>query len=153
MLIYKDSTSQFIQDIQDNRLTDIMSESFFLRFGRRPGESEWDSWQNSLSRVRDAIIIAGLKDNIIAHEYEVPYNQTRIDCLLFGKDDKKNDNIVLIELKQWKNVIALEDEGNFHEKYEIETFIGKGNRVVPHPSQQVKGYSNYMKSFISEFET
>jgi DUF2075 family protein len=73
--------------------------------------------------------------------------------LLFGRDSNQNDNIALIELKQWKTVVALEDEGNFEEYYEVETYTGKGNRIVAHPSQQVKGYSNYIKSFVSEFET
>jgi len=154
MLIYQDTTAQFVQDIRENRLTDIMVESFFLRFGKRVGEPEMDSWQNSLSRVRDIIEIAGLTDNMIALEYEVPYNQgLRIDCLLFGKDAAQNDNIVLIELKQWKSVIALEDEGNFEEKFQVETVTGKRNRIVAHPSQQVKGYTNYIKSFVSEFDT
>src|SRR5690349_5626569 len=154
MLIYQGTTAKFIQDVRENRLTDIMVESYFLRFGNRVGPSEIDSWQNSLTRVRDVIEIAGLTDNMIALEYEVPYNQQmRIDCLLFGKDIMQHDNIVLIELKQWKSVIALEDEGNFEEKYEVETFVGKRNKIVPHPSQQVKGYTNYIKSFVSEFDT
>jgi uncharacterized protein len=153
MLIYKDTTSQFVKDILENRLTDIMSESFFLRFGHRPGVPETNSWQNSLSRVRDVIEIAGLKDNMISLEYEVPYNQMRIDCMLFGKDEKQDDNIVLIELKQWTEVTALEDEGNFEEIYEVETYTGGAKRIVPHPSQQVKGYHNYIKSFVTEFET
>lgn len=149
MLIYKDTFSQFIQDSRDNRLTDIMSESFSFRFGHPPNESEYNSWQNSLSRVSDLIEKAGLIDNIIALEYEVPYNQMRIDCLLFGKDDQANDNIVLIELKQWTKATPLEDQGNFHE---VETVTGNRNRIVAHPSQQVEGYTNYIKSFVSEFE-
>jgi len=152
MLIYNDSIKQFIQDIRENRLTEIMSNSFQLRFGKRASISEINSWQNSLSRVRDLIELAELTDNMIALEYEVPYNQNRIDCLLFGKDDSDNANIVLLELKQWSEVTALEDEGNFEEKYNVETYTGGTNRIVPHPSQQVKGYQNYLKSFISEFE-
>jgi hypothetical protein len=152
MLIYQDTTKQFIQDIRENTLTDIMSDNFHQRFGKRAGLSEINSWQNSLSRVRDLIEIAGLNDNIIALEYEVPYNQNRIDCLLFGKDVTENSNIVLIELKQWSEVIPLEDEGNFEERYKVETYTGGANRIVPHPSQQVKGYQNYLKSFVSEFE-
>jgi len=148
MLIYYATTTQFIDDIRENRLTEIMSYSFVDRFGHNPSYSEKQSWQNSLPRVRDIIEIAGLTDNMIALEYEVPYNQSRIDCLLFGKGDDNLANIVLIELKQWSSVTALEDEGNF-----VETFVGFKDKVVSHPSQQIKGYSNYLKNFVSEFDT
>ncbi|MCG9971157.1 DUF2075 domain-containing protein [Gramella sp. YB25] len=125
-----------------------MLQSFILRFNKEPHPSEITSWQNSLPRVRDLIELADLKDNIIAIEYEVPYNQSRVDVLLFGKDKDNNDNVVLIELKQWSSVTALVDEGNF-----VETYTGGGDRIVPHPSQQAKGYHNYLKGFIQEFET
>ena len=54
----------------------------------------------------------------------------------------QDDNVVLIELKQWSHVTVLPDEGNF-----VETYIGKAERIVPHPAQQTKGYNNYLKNF------
>lgn len=147
MRLYSASSGQFIQDIRENRLTEIMSQNYQMRFGRMPSYSESTAWQNSLPRVRDLIEVAELHDNIISLEYEVPYNQNRIDCLLFGKGQDDCSNIVLIELKQWSSVKALEDEGNF-----VETYTGGREQVVPHPSQQTKGYHNYLKGFISEFE-
>lgn len=147
MLIYQDTSKQFIQDVRENRLTDIMERSFELRFGRNPHPSEVNSWQNSLPRVRDLIEIAGITDNMVAIEYEVPYNQNRIDFLLFGTGEDGVPNMVLLELKQWSKVIALEDEGNF-----VETYTGGGNRIVAHPSQQTKGYHNYLLGFVEEFE-
>jgi DUF2075 family protein len=148
VLIYQNSTDSFIEDIRNNRLSDIMQDNFVSSFGRRPSPSEYASWQNSLPRVRDLIELADLKQNMIALEYEVPYNQNRIDCLLYGRGDDDNENVVLIELKQWTNVTATDIEGNF-----VETFTGGGERVVPHPSQQTKGYHNFMKNFVSEFDT
>ncbi len=147
MLIYQNTTEKFIQDVRENHLTDIMIGTFKERIGRQPGFAEVNSWQNSLPRVRDLIELAGLKDNQIAIEYEVPYNQNRIDCLLFGKGLDRQENIVLIELKQWQSVEPLNDEGNF-----VETYTGGSSKVVAHPSQQVEGYHNFLKYFVSEFE-
>lgn len=147
MIVYKSDTDTFVERVRDNTITDIMQQTFEGFFGRRPGTSEVGSWQNSLSRVRDLIELAGLKDNMIALEYEVPYNQNRIDCLIFGVGDDSAHNVVLIELKQWSRVTPLEDEGNF-----VETYTGGSERVVPHPSQQVKGYHHYLTGFISAFE-
>ena len=147
MLIYYAPSPQFISDIRENRLTEIMTLSFNGRFGHNPSYGEIQSWQNSLPRVRDIIELAGLTDNMVALEYEVPYNQSRIDCLLFGKGDDNAANIVLIELKQWSSVKPLEDDGNF-----VETYVGSKDRVVSHPSQQAKGYEGYIKGFVSEFD-
>lgn len=147
MIIYSNSTEQFRQDVLYNRIADIMNDAFVSNFGHKVQPSELLSFQNSLSRIKDLIEISGLKDNHIALEYQVPYNQSRIDCLLFGKSPENNDNILLIELKQWTSVTALEIEGNF-----VETFTGGGMRVVAHPSQQVKGYHNYLLDFVEEFE-
>lgn len=148
MLIYQNSTNQFREDVRDNVISDLMTKTFRARWGKEPGHSELVSWQNSLSRVRDVIEIASLNDNIIALEYEVPYNQNRIDCLLFGKGDDEKSNVVLIELKQWTEVTPLPEEGNF----DVETVTGGAIRTVAHPSQQVKGYENYLKGFVSEFD-
>lgn len=147
MLIYQNSTKQFIQDVRENALTGIMTERFKANFGKAPSPSEINAFQNSLPRVRDLIELADLEDNFIALEYQCPYNQSRIDCLLFGKGSDGVENVAVMELKQWSDVTALEDEGNF-----VETYTGRGERVVPHPSQQVKGYHNYLKNFVAEFE-
>ena len=34
----------------------------------------------------------------------------------------------------------------------METYTGGRERIVPHPSQQVKGYHYYMQGFVEEFE-
>ncbi len=147
MLIYHADEDTFIRDIRENKITNVMVSAFNSSFGFSPQQSMINSWRNSLPKVKDLIEIAKLRDINVVLEYEVPYNQNRIDCLLFGKNEKKEDSIILIELKQWTSVTSLEDEGNF-----VETYTGGNTRVVAHPSQQVKGYEGYLKNFIAEFE-
>src|SRR5262249_28479181 len=86
------------------------------------------------------------RDTFVALEYQVPYNDSRIDCLLFGKSNSSG-NVLLIELKQWANVEALPESGNF-----VETYTGGLERIVAHPSQQVRGYYRYLMGFIAAFE-
>jgi hypothetical protein len=147
MEIYQGSVYDFIQDVKYNRIADIMEERFHAYTGRKVSIGEYHSWQNSLSRVRDVIEIAELKDNMVQLEYQVPYNDSRIDCLIFGKDSNGLSHIVLIELKQWEQVTATDNEGNF-----VETFVGGNTRLVAHPSQQAEGYHNYLLNFVEEFE-
>lgn len=146
-LIYQSDSESFLKNIRENKLTNIMTDAFKASFVREVHPSEENSWRYSLPKIKDLIEIVNLKNIHIALEYEIPYNQNRIDCLLFGKDESNTDNIVLFELKQWTSVKPLEDEGNF-----VETFTGGGTRIVPHPAQQTKGYDEYLKSFIGEFD-
>ncbi len=146
MIIYQNNTGAFVESVRNNRIADLIKDNFIRHSHYPPSESEYNSWANSLSRVRDLVELAGLTDNHIAVEYEVPYNQSRIDCLLFGRNGTDN-NVVLIELKQWSEVKASDDEGNF-----VETYTGGRVQTVPHPSQQVKGYHNYVLSYVAEFE-
>ena len=147
MLIYQAPSERFIDDVRENTISDIMTDNYKARLGKDPGIPEFVSWQNSLSRVRDLLELGKIHGTFVALEYEVPYNQSRLDCLLFGKGTNDISNVILIELKQWSNVKELVEEGNF-----VETYTGGRERIVPHPSQQVKGYHNYMKGFVEEFE-
>ncbi len=147
MLVYSGTFNQFRSDVIYNRIADIMNEAFKESFGRYVQMNEFSSWQSSLSRIKDLIEVSETLDSFVALEYQVPYNQNRIDCLLFGKDEQLKDNIFLIELKQWTSVKSLDIEGNF-----VETYTGGGLKVVAHPSQQTKGYHNYLLDFIDEFE-
>src|SRR5258708_4801057 len=150
MLIYQTTARQFIDDVRTNRLTGILMERFDERAGRKAGFPEITSWQNSLPRVMDLLELAGLTDNWIALEYQIPYNQLRVDCLLFGKDSSGADTMVLIELKQWAAVEAIVEGGVPEENYRVQTFTGQKYKSVAHPSEQVKGYDGYLKSHVVE---
>ncbi|MBJ6146292.1 DUF2075 domain-containing protein [Hymenobacter sp. BT559] len=147
MLIYQASTDEFLQAIEQQQLKGLLLSAFETAFGHAPDPGEVRSWQNSLPQVGQLLASAGLRDSYIALEYEVPYSQNRIDCLLFGRDAAGVDCVLLLELKQWTQVQATEDEGNF-----VETYTGGLQQRVAHPSQQVKGYHNYLKGFVDEFE-
>ena len=62
-----------------------MNDAFLSNFGHKVQSSELLSFQNSLSRVKDLIEIADINDGHIVLEYQVPYNQSRIDCLYVWK--------------------------------------------------------------------
>lgn len=52
MLIYQGSTDEFVQLNRMNRIADVMDETYFSFTGRHAEQSEYNSWQNSLTRVR-----------------------------------------------------------------------------------------------------
>ena len=60
------------------------------------------------------------------------------------------DNVIHIELKQWGNdtVTELYSTGVF----QVEALTGKHFRPVPHPSQQVANYQQYLTDYVEVFQ-
>jgi len=146
-IIYDAPQEKFFMDVRSNKLTDIMLYNFKEDTGMYVAESEYYSWGVTGDKIKNLIEASDLSDVYVSFEYQVPYTSKRIDCLLFGKNVNEQGIVVHIELKQWDKVEALDVEGNF-----VETYVGGNTRKVPHPSQQVQGYHDYMYGFIEVFE-
>jgi len=148
MRLYEDVVSKFKEDVSKSLIADKISNQYQEYYKRKVGPAEKNSWTNSMNFVKNVLDNTPLNDNKIIIEYELPYSQKRIDILIFGKDEKGNDNIVIIELKQWSND-SVKDSLN---EDNVRTFVGGGWREVLHPSSQVEGYYWYLKDFITIFE-
>ncbi len=148
MILYEETLEHFNEDVMQNRIADRAAEKYRAYYKRSPGDSEYRSWTYSLAILNNSFIYAGLKDNHIIVEYELPYASQRIDVLLFGHDAKGKESVVILELKQWSNdnVKDSEVEGNVQVNY-------KGLWTEhPHPALQVQGYYFGLKDFIKIFE-
>jgi DUF2075 family protein len=146
-VIYSAPQEIFFQDIIHNRVADIMKDNFTNISNGKVQNNEYRSWSNSPRFIKDVLDISGVKDTFISFEYQVPYTQKRIDCMLYGKTSNNKGVVIHIELKQWDTVTATNIEGNF-----VETYTGVANNRVAHPSQQVKGYHDYLMGFVEIFE-
>lgn len=147
MILYEETVERFNEDVMQNCIADRAAEKYRAHYNRKPGDSEYRSWAISLAILNNAFQYAGLKENHILVEYELPYSSQRIDVLLFGKDTKERENVVMLELKQWSNdkVFEVESEGNVMVDY------GTFRKEQPHPSLQVQGYYFHLKDFIKIF--
>ena len=145
MKLYTGTSEQFIQDILENKLADKLRTAYESYYYRLAGQQEVVSWTNSLQFVKNIIEYASLKDNMVVVEYELPYSNRRIDCLLFGKGPDTFSNAVIMELKQWSKVEDCDIEN------EVLTFTGGANRFEAHPSCQAQGYYSYLKDFVEVF--
>src|SRR3989338_1884591 len=136
MKLYESVVKKFKEDVGQNKMADKISNRYLEYYKRRANQSEVRSWTNSLNFVKNVLEYAPIEENKIIVEYELPYSEKRIDVLIFGKDAQGNENIVVIELKQWsnENVDDSEHEGNVRLDY------GKAKVELPHPSLQVEGY-------------
>ena len=147
MKLYEDVVKNFKQDVIKNEVADKISKRNQEYYKKRASPSEVRSWINSLNFVKNVLEYAPIEENKIIVEYELPYSEKRIDVLLFGKNKQGDENIVVIELKQWsnENVQDSENEGNVRVNY------GKAKLEMPHPSLQVEGYCWHLKDFLTIF--
>ncbi len=148
MILYENTIEHFNEDVMQNCVADRAAEKYRAYYNRDPGNSEYRSWRNSLAILNNSFIYAGLKNNHIIIEYELPYSSRRIDVLLFGNDPDGEENIVMMELKQWsnENVEDSASEGNVIVDY------GKFKKEQVHPALQVQGYHFGLKDFLGIFE-
>lgn len=148
MRLYEGLIGQFKDDVAQNRIADMISQRFSDYYGREVSSSERNSWNVSLNFMKNVLDYSGIQDNMIVIEYGLPYSSRRLDVLLFGKGEREEDNIVLVELKQWsnENVEDCEAEGN------VVVNFGRFKREHAHPSLQVEGYHYDLKDFMTVFD-
>ncbi len=151
MILYEGTTETFNEDVMQNCIADRVADKYAVHYKRRPSPSEFRSFQNSLPLLNYAFRNADLKDNKVLLEYELPYSSQRIDVLLFGKSIDGQENIVILELKQWSNdgVKNSESEGNV---CFVDVRYQTGWVERAHPSLQVEGYYQHLKDFKKIFE-
>lgn len=143
MRLYAGTSLQFIEDTTQNQIAEKLKQAFFEYFRSNPSPSEMNSWRNSLRALSLTFESAKLLDHGIILEYQIPSTSKRIDCLICGKNDKGQDNAVIIELKQWDT--SKKSDG------ENEVRIWMRGKLVDHlhPSAQVNQY----KTFLADLHT
>src|SRR5688572_27713847 len=80
-------------------------------------------------------------DTGVAVEFHIPQSSKRIDITLTGSGTDDAKNAVIVELKQWDSASATTKDGI------VETFVGRGNREVVHPSYQAWSYATLLEGF------
>ena len=99
MLVYEGIKSGFINDVDLNLITDKILNRFKEVFHRSTGESEINSWRESMLRMRGVLADKDIPDNAgVAIEFNIPHTSNRIDFLLSGYDKNKNNSIIIKEI-------------------------------------------------------
>ena len=143
MIVYKNTAAGFRDDVDRNRIKDEIAEKIAKLFnGKRISPSEQESWSNSLGFMERIVRRSGVADDCgILLEYTLPATYKRIDFIITGENDERQENFVIIELKQWQTAESTEKDGV------VKTFLGKGLRETVHPSYQANAYKLFLKDF------
>lgn len=162
-VLYQAPQTQFISDVERNFVSQKMRHTA-EQAGIHSAENEIASWENNAPHIARLLTQCGAKDSYVTFEFLVPFSRKRIDCMIYGTGDDNSENVIHIELKQWSNktVGIADSDGNFTADettnrqpddviFNVEAYTGHANRIVAHPSQQVKGYQGYLSNFIEVF--
>lgn len=142
MLVYTATKSKFLEDVTDNNIEDLVSEAVETYLGKKVGNSEYQSWQNSLPQVEHILRDEEIPTDMgVAIEYSIPRTQNRIDIVLTGKDKEDRESMLLIELKQWQKADKTSKDGI------VNTRFMHGQKDTLHPSYQAWSYATLLNSF------
>ena len=143
MIIYRSSKTGFIQDTRSCAIVEKLLANFEASEGRRPSPGEERAWQSSLQYVANVLDDRLLPEDAgVAVEYQIPSCSKRVDVLLSGYDEAARPNLVVIELKQWSETAATDEDG-------ILAAPRYGAQLVrgPHPSYQAWSYAELLRGF------
>ena len=144
MIVYNNTKQQFVEDVRLSRIEDIILEEIY-RHGLNAGHSrEYISWHNSMQFMRNIVDSKEIDDNVqIAIEYNIPLTSKRVDFIISGADERDNNHIVIVELKQWEKAEVVDDDM----RYSVRTYVANNNRIVCHPSYQAYSYARFISNY------
>ncbi|MEU9098022.1 DUF2075 domain-containing protein [Streptomyces sp. NPDC048361] len=146
-MLFRESAASVAARILEGSLALHLTENFGHAHGRRPADAEIRSWERSLPALTNALLDAGLGDVEVLIEYTLPLTSKRADALLAGVHPRTGEpSYVVVELKQWSEAHALEDEPL------LCAVPAYGKRPVLNPIEQVRGYCEYLVSFNGALE-
>lgn len=125
-----------------NDIGNIIRKAFEAGTGRSIGQSEFDSWKNSLQYMDRILVDREIPgDAGVAIEYHIAQTSKRIDFILSGKDAEKQDTAILIELKQWERASLTDQDGI------VRTRFRGGEQDTAHPSYQAWSYKCLLEDY------
>lgn len=142
MLIYVRTKAQFLKDVDSGRIVSILEESFRRKGLFHNNDRESTAWENSLAAAAHVLDTPELPDDLqIAVEYQIPQTSKRVDLMIAGEDTEGRPHLILVELKQWTEVLETTQPGI------VKAFTGGQFRAVAHPSYQAFSYAKTLENF------
>lgn len=142
MLIYCTSKSQFLLDITQNNIEDILQDRFMKFLGKKVGRSEYMAWQSSLREMYFVLSTSSVPgDATIALEFNIPGSGKRVDLIVAGRDPSGRETVIIVELKQWQHAEKTGKDGIVVTRFE------RGPQETNHPSYQAWSYASLLSGF------
>lgn len=142
MIVYQSTKAEFINDVTSGSIDDIIKAKVFEKLNRNTGQSESESWRNSLMYMSNVMNDPEIpSDSGVSIECQIPQSSKRIDFIITGTDSTYQEHAVIIELKQWSSAEKTEKDGI------VKTALGGNIRETSHPSYQAWSYAALLLNF------
>jgi len=140
MIVYKNSSKGFIEDVELNIIADQIKKSVLDKYKwNKVKDNEETSWINSMQFIGKVVRRANIADDCgILIEYNLPSTSKRVDFIITGTDEAGRSSFIIVELKQWKEAKSTNADGIVYTNY-------FGNTL--HPSYQAYSYKLYLKDY------
>lgn len=141
MIAYSATKKVFLKDAPE--IQDVVAERVRNSLGFRPSESEKRAWQSSIGNAMFHVLNdQTIPDDLgVAIEYQIKSSEKRVDMILTGENVQGRSRALVIELKQWSEVLPsyLDDF--------LEVTYGSGRSQEAHPSYQALSYKHQFEDF------
>ena len=142
MIVYSATKQEFLSNVEDDSIAKKIEEVYLTCIGH-PHESMKRSWNNSMEYMYKVLMDKEIpEDSGIAIEFKIPYTSCKIDFLLSGKENNNQNNVIIIELKQWQNVEKIEGQDA-----QVRTIMHSALVKTNHPSYQAWSYSTLIEDY------
>ena len=143
MLVYNGTKNDFMSSVENDTIAYEIEEKLIESMNRHSARNEFMSWENSLQYMYKVLNDRDIPDDSgIAIEYNIPQTSKRVDFLISGYNEQDKENVVIIELKQWEKLNAIEGKEAI-----VETYTGHALRKVVHPSYQAWSYASLINDY------
>ena len=142
MLIYSGTKAEFDIDVQTDTLARKVRNEFYKHGIYNDNENEYRAWENSLKEMQKVLDDKRFPSDLqVAVEYQIPQTAKRVDFIIAGANENDEDNVVVVELKQWEEAHKTQSDGI------VSTYVGGMVRAVAHPSYQAYSYAKTIENF------
>lgn len=144
MIVYENTLKEFKQAVIMNSVADEIKEKLKEKHLGGGSLSEVNSWNNSLHFMKDVLDFPEMPlDCKVAIEYNIPQTSKRVDFMILGSDRNNNDNLIIVELKQWAKVEKIDD---VFEHTVVKSDL-RSQQPTAHPSYQAYSYKSLILNY------
>ena len=142
MIVYEATKAEFCDSVLLGSITDEIYDVYMQKIGKS-AKSQIRSWENSMEYMYKVLNDSEIPSDCgVAIEFTIPTTSKRIDFILTGLNQFRDDSAVIIELKQWDSAEKVDGKDGV-----VKTFLGGGIRETTHPSYQAWSYASLIKNF------
>lgn len=143
MLVYDGTKKDFLRSVEQDAIAYEIEENIIKKMNKHTARNEFRAWENSLGYMYKVLNDKDIPEEAgIAIEYNIPQTSKRVDFIISGYDEKDQSNVVIVELKQWDSITAIDGMDGL-----VETYTGNSMRQVVHPSYQAWSYAMLISDY------